>query len=984
MRPVLHLFGRPDVEHDGHVSPLPAERRYQLLAYLALCRGWIARAELAALLWPDRSADLGLTNLRKALHFARALPWASALETKGAIVRFEIDTDVECFGSAAREGRVVDALRLCRGELLDGLEDLSNAAWSEWLANERVRLAGSRHLLTRARIAQLEGAPHERAALARQLLAADPLDEDAMVALLGAQRALGLRDEHREAYRSYTARLAEELGVTPSARVRALAVNAPDIAGIAADDGFVGRAREVEELSALLRRGECRLLTVTGPGGVGKSHLVKHAVRRLAGIFAGGAMWIALDDLTDVGQVVARIAAELGHKPDPQQDPLQGVCAHARMRGLLLVLDNSEHLPALAQLAERLLNDAGELTICVTSRTRLNLHGEWLLPLKGLSTPPVHALAREVLDSDAARLFVSAASALRPDFDAVAQARGIGALVRAVDGLPLAILLAANWVRLLPVSEIASELARSLDVLESADEGEERPEHRSVRATFEQSWRLLTSIEQGALEALSVFVGTFTLAAASEVARVSLPLLAALADKSLLQIIDERRCAVHPLIRQFAVEKLHEPALTEAMRRHGEMFHRRLAQVRRLLDAGDESVLSELDKDLENCRAAWRWAVANRALDSLAASALSLWRFFEVRGRAAEGLALLREAHAVACVEPAQHPVCAANVGVAITNMLYRLYRVDEALASARLALKFARSARNGEAVFRCLNVLGLCHYQRGQNREAKRVMEQTLRVARAANHRLHTVTALGNLSIVEKALGNYDRSRDLNLEVLAQQRELGDWIGVSTRLNNLAALHQARGEWDLARGCLSEGLEVSKTHGIVSIRPHLLVNLALVEFFAGALDASLRLSHETLAEARAAGNLNVETQALQLLVRLATRRGEYPTAVAHLREAITGSTAMASVPMQLDCVFCFAEIVAGRGDARRACELLRFYIAHPDLEPGDRAVAQGFLDRMAADATRDIPADLDLGALLRQIQGEIDAPPVAGASVSR
>ncbi len=394
---------------------------------------------------------------------------------------------------------------------------------------------------------------------------------------------------------------------------------------------------------------------------------------------------------------------------------------------------------------------------------------------------------------------------MRPDFDPSLHAQDIVRLVRAVDGLPLAILLAANWVRLLPVARIVAELERSLDVLEAGEEGEERPEHRSVRATFEQSWHLLTAAEQRALESLSVFVGAFSLAAAREVADAPWPLFAGLADKSLLQMLENGRCSLHPLIRQFAGERLDASARREAIARHAAWFHRFLADVERDYQTRGPKALDAMDVDLENCRAAWRWAVAEAASDALAAGATTLFRYFEIRGRALEGLELLCEALAV--TDSKTTTACAASVVSAIAHLQYRVYRNDEAIATARRSLKLARAAGSRVARLRSLNVLGLCYWQAGRQSEAKRFLEQSLSLARESNDPRGAVIALGNLGVVEQAMGNYERARELMVEVLGRTRELGDWVGVGIRLNSLAHLHQTRGEWKLARECIEQGL---------------------------------------------------------------------------------------------------------------------------------------------------------------------------------
>jgi hypothetical protein len=234
--------------------------------------------------------------------------------------------------------------------------------------------------------------------LASRLLEDDPLDEDAAVALLAALGALGRVDEQRAAYRAYALRLDDELGVEPSQRVRrqmsegaspahaaraeATALSAP------AAGGLIGREHALQELAAALQHDACRVLTLSGPGGVGKSSVAKQALRGLQANFSDGAYWIALDDLHDAAQVVARLAVELRLPTQgPQQPQLLQVAEHLAEREALLVFDNAEHLAELPRLIERLIEHAPRLRVCATSRTRLGVRGERLLPLAGLALP---------------------------------------------------------------------------------------------------------------------------------------------------------------------------------------------------------------------------------------------------------------------------------------------------------------------------------------------------------------------------------------------------------------------------------------------------------------------------------------------------------------------------------------------------------------------------------------------------------------------
>jgi predicted ATPase/DNA-binding SARP family transcriptional activator len=981
--PYVRLLGRPRIETAGGSHAWPPERPYRVLSVLALRRGWVGRDELAALFWPAAAEGRPAANVRKALHLARGLAWLDGLEVQGGAVRWRVATDIDDFDRAARDGRCLDALDIAAaGELLDGMDEPALDAWTEWLAGERAALRRRVRAMATSRLAVLVDAPADAAQLARRLLDDDPLDEDAAVALLSALRILGRDDEQRAAYRAYALRLDEELGVEPSHRVRRLLPDAaqaapaagagPPAEAVAASGGLIGREPALDELTTLLASDGCRVLTLSGPGGVGKSSLAKQALRSLQRRFADGAYWIALDDLQDPAQVAARLAIELRLPSAGPQPPLPRVAEHLAEREVLLVFDNAEHLTELPRLVERLIERAPRLRVCATSRARLGIRGERLLPLAGLECSPRDVSDEAVLASAAARLFTSAARSVQADFDPAPQAQAIGALARATGGLPLAILLAANWVRLLPVAEIDAELARSLDVLESADEGEERPEHRSVRATFERSWQLLTAREQRALAVLSVFAGGFSREAAHDVAGASLPLLAALADKSLLQLESGGRCSLHPLIRQFAGETLDADARADAQAGHAHHFHRRLAQLTVAAQAADQAALDEIGADLENCRQAWRWAIAQRDAAAIAGSAMALKEYFNTRGRVAEGLELLHQARALA---DDSAPACAAILLSALAQTHYRLSQLDEAAASARQGLRLARRAGHRGALVRCASVLGTCCWQWGRHQEAQRLLQQAERLARAGGDRRGAALAVHNLSLVEKALGHHARAAELMREWIAEQREQGEWLRLAMGLSNLAYVHQAQGEWSLAQASLEEGLALCDAHDLPMPRPALLANLAHNHAMRGRLDDAERVCAQLLDEARLKALADVEATALNQLVRVAILRGDLALARSRLAAATARATALGIEYVALDCVLSYARILCGEGRAAEAAPLLHQLLARSDLEPVDRADAQSCLHALPQ-ALQDAaaPAQVPIEPLLRHIATELAA----------
>lgn len=923
----LRLLGavetlRPRAERWGN------ERRYRLAAYLALHGDWVHRDRLADLFWPDRTQQAARSNLRKLLLEVRALGLPQ-LETDRNSLRWRVSTDVAEFEAALKRGDTTAALALYGGPALHGLEGGDSQAYSTWLEGER------RKLHTQWRDSIITAIPqHEPGAvlqLARRLLDHDPCDEDALVAALNSHESLGDRAGATQEFRRYAERLIEDLGIEPSTRVRAAArwfTEAPlqdaapprrragDTATGAATvlpaDGFIGRAVELQELAALLNTAECRLLTVTGPGGMGKSRLVKEAVRRLAGNFADGVVWIALDDLTDVAQVAPRIAIEMDLALGPKQNPIERVASQLATRQSLLVFDNSEHLPRLDTLIGQLIAAAPRLQVLSTSRARIGCAQEWLMPLAGLAQPLPDAPADDCAASAAVQLFVAQAKATHPRFDANASMPQVARLVRALGGLPLAILLAASWVRLLPVHELVNEITQSLDVLESAEEGEERPEHRSVRATFDQSWRLLAPAEQRALAALSVMAGTFRRSAATDVAQAPLPLLAALVDKSLLQVDELGRFSLHPLIAQFAAEQL---ALDLAARflvrdRHAEAFARFLDQFKHFEAIDQPAAVRAIAVELPNVLAAWNWAIARPCIDVLQRCSAGLSNYYQARGPIAVGAELFAraqqtiDAHSGANDGPAHGAAWGVALEHAALNYWLGNYPVVE--ASGRKALAGARVAQHKFGIRSSLNTVAMALLQQGRLREAAQIQEQALAHA-TSDRAISEVTAYsGNLVGLQRELGDNQAALRLALKTLNGHRANGHRIGEMSMTNELGLIHHALGQPKQAIQWYEQGLQLAAASDMDARRSVLLMHLASACLDAGELATAQQRGQEASQLMRKCGMVAHEPTCLGTLAAVEMAIGDLPSAKLHLRNAIVAAarigTAKVVGPLLRDC----------------------------------------------------------------------------------
>ncbi|HVO70443.1 MAG TPA: helix-turn-helix domain-containing protein, partial [Aggregatilineaceae bacterium] len=371
-------------------------------------------------------------------------------------------------------------------------------------------------------------------------------------------------------------RLATVLAIEPSAQAAFVAfareLSATPPAGLAAGMGsgpahhlpsqpttFVGRSRELADIRQRLDDPDCRLLTLVGPGGIGKTSLAVEAAHQHSANFAHGAHFVSLALVDSADSLVFAIGNALEFSFSGPEASVVQLRNYLSDRTLLLLLDNFEHLLDAVPLLVDLLAGAPDLKLLVTSRERLNLRGEWVLPIEGMDYP--QALDHQQLESySAVQLFVQSARRVQPGFSLQSDTPDVLHICQLVEGMPLAIELAAAWVRLLPCSRIAERLASNLDFLVSPQR--DVPErHRSLRAVFDKSWSLLSGIEQTALAKLSVFRGSFDLEAAEEVGGASLGLLADLVDKSMLRADGAGRYALHELLRQYAADQLTHQAV---------------------------------------------------------------------------------------------------------------------------------------------------------------------------------------------------------------------------------------------------------------------------------------------------------------------------------------------------------------------------------------------------------------------------------------
>jgi predicted ATPase/transcriptional regulator with XRE-family HTH domain len=592
---------------------------------------------------------------------------------------------------------------------------------------------------------------------------------------------------------------------------------------------LLGRDEISHSLTAFVRRADVRLVTLTGPGGIGKTRLAMQVAVSLLGDFANGVWFVRLSRLTDPNLVIPTIAQTLGLKEMGGQAIAAALRIHLREQCLLLVLDNCEHVAAAAPDIADLLATCPTIKALTTSRAALRLRGEREYPIPPLDVPPGApgsgaALTPERLaEYPAVALFVERARAAKPDFALTAgNAAAVAEICARLDGLPLAIELAAARVKLLPPSALLTQLQRDLGFLAGgARDLDER--QQAMRGAIAWSERLLSGAEQALFRRLAAFAGGCALEAAQAVCAAPVgaePLgadlfdgLGALVDQNLIfqrEEDGEPRFGMLHVIREYALERLEASGEAEALRRAHAAYMLALAERAGPELTGPEAVawLGRMEREHDNLRAALGWARERGEVATGLRLVASVFRFWMARGHLREGRTwvegLLKQGEDTA----------AADSGEARTRALFAagtlaLYQGDKTAAETWLEQAAARGRAEGDlgTAANALSSLGVVAMQQGHLEQAGARLDESLTLARAVGERRGIAVVLTNLGIVVYLQHDLSRAADCFSEALAVARQLGDRDLIATSLANLSAVALQRGEVPKAEALGREAL---------------------------------------------------------------------------------------------------------------------------------------------------------------------------------
>lgn len=1020
----IELLGGLNVQlHGRPLTNLKSRKAEALLIYLACQQRPFSRDYLAGFFWDSSERAQAQANLRKLLSGLRQAVGDFLLIDRDSVAFHgagDYWLDVAAFQALAKEtsgahqsaapaeqDQREQAMILYKGDFLAGFYLRDSLAFEEWAALERERLRLTAiTLLTQLATLCLHRRRHQKGIVhATHLLALDPLNEHSHRLLM----RLLVRDGQRHAalaqYGGCQRILAEELGVPPTAETTAVyerirhaperPYHFPAHASV-----ILGREEELAQLYACLEKGEHPVLTLIGPGGVGKTRLALAAAADLSGDYRHGVYLVQLAGFAPAAgrparaQLVAALANTLNVSFSGSHSSEQQLLDYLREKEMLVVLDNFEQFLEASDLLQSIQRQATAVTCLVTCRQPLHLPGEWVLELTGLPLPNSNRTLESIHGSQftapetypALQLFQQQARRVQADFALTPENyQDVIRLCRLVDGLPLGIELAAAASRAFTPVQIARQLQNNLDFL--AGGARDLPaRHRSARAIFEYAWELLNPRERAQFSRLTIFHGRFNLHAAMAVAQIPPATLTALADKSMLHMGESEYYQIHELLRQYGREKLQqEPAAYKAVViTHGRYYGALLQdQATNLYGPDQAAILETIRANLDNVLAAWQWAVDCPEPAVLRQMAEALFLFYARHGRYQEALALLQPA--IHRLQMAALPETAVTLTILLihqSNLLVQLSRYDEAAAclnrahalaeanglpaqaataylhSGHLAAVTSQHAAAQEhyeearrryhqlddlhGAANALDRLGRLHFRLSDFPQAQTCFEQCLAMQRALNDHGGIADALTGLAtVIHYHAGNYTAAQEMYREALEMKRALGDRMGITVSLNLLANLACNMEDWSLAAAYYEESLAICRETGAPLRTAVTLGNLGTVYHEWQQYDTARAMYEESVAISRRIGDEVGVAFCLANLAGLAYQSGYYERALAQWQEVLALGCRLQLNDRILYALVGLAELW---NDARapvyepaQAQRLLHYVFHHPTTNQGIR-----------------------------------------------
>jgi serine/threonine protein kinase/tetratricopeptide (TPR) repeat protein len=684
---------------------------------------------------------------------------------------------------------------------------------------------------------------------------------------------------------------------------------------------LVGRIAEQAELAQRLAEPEQRLITILGPGGMGKSRLALAVAEAHLAHFADGVFFVPLASLDSPEAIVPTLAKALNFSFYEGGPPQQQLFDYLRQKTMLLILDNFEHLLASVTLVAEILQVAPGLKILVTSRARLNLQSEQLFSLSGVTYPEQETL-EDVASYDAVKLFRQSARRVQPGFELTADNQeGVIQICQLVQGLPLGIVLAAAWVTMLTPAEIVAEMKQSLDFLET-DLQDMPHRQQSLRALFDYSWQLLTEAERSVFRQLSIFRGGFTREAAQAVTGASLRSLMSLVNQSLLYRASTGRYEIHELLRQYGAEKLAQsPAVNETVREQHSAYYLAFLKAREPMLTGPEQpkALAEIGLEIDNIRTGWGWAVKQGQLEAINQVVEALYHFYEIRSRYQEGEEIF--AQTIAHLEQAEGLNEQPNFAIVLNRLSARRGAFYQFLGDYEAAHQYLLDSLNSagqpsEQVF-VLTMLGDVALAQAKPTIAEEHLRKSLAICREIGVLHGTAKALQGLCSTKLYFGDYAAALELAKEGLSVSRQLGQPDLVARALMALAWPTNCLGAYRESEAYWQEMLAICQKTGNQAAMATSLAFLGWVAHCRSGSDLSQAIDHyqKTLTIYRQIGDRVGIAMSLADLALVTGEAGNYELAMPYGREGLAVAKEISDINFTINNLFVLGFVTCGLSD---------------------------------------------------------------------
>lgn len=728
---------------------------------------------------------------------------------------------------------------------------------------------------------------------------------------------------------------------------------------------FIGRKAELDALDELISDPEVRLVTIVGAGGMGKTRLAlalaeeqllatKSTNAEEAPRFPNGVFFVPLAALDSTERLLSTIAKAVSFQFYQGVEPKKQLLDYFREKETLLIMDNFEHLLDGAQLLAEILGAAPQVKALATSREKLNLRGETVYSLQGMTFPTngfeadtAHAQIED--EYSAVKLFVQSARRMHPGIELKPDdMRNVALICQLVDGMPLGVELAAAWVEMLSPEEIASEIQGNLDFLE-AERRDAPQRHQSIRAVFDYTWKMVGDEQREVFEKLSVFRSGFTREAAEHVAGASLKVLMALANKSLIERAQDGRYGIHELLRQYAGEKLgQDPEKKDQLQdRHSEYFAAFVHQREAAIIDGDQS---ETLREMDNIRAGWQWAVTREKIPEIRKQMLSYYWLYEFQGWYQEAKATFEWAADLLRVE---EPV--GDTGIVFGYLLALLAVFSARVGSSEKGLQFLRESLtilrqlDAQQEIAHANMLAVHLGLTTDYDEQKQLLNESLSTYRDYGIRWGMVNAQMFLGMSASTNNEFERAENYFQEVLKISRETLNRRGISWSLIGLGQLAQVQENYVYAQRYFADALAISKEIGyqfILFLSLHDLGNNAiLLEDY----ETARECFEEAFVLGENSGNQIWIGSVLFDFGNLALVLGDAQAARDRYRSGLEIGMNAQDVDLCLDGLAGSAAWLNAAGEAEQALELAVLAVNHPNTSMLIREKTKKLIDELEA-----------------------------------